>query len=317
MHEELPQFSDVQAAMQRIAPYVHHTPVMQSSHLSKVLGMTVMFKCENLQKVGAFKARGACNAVFALDAKQVASGVVTHSSGNHAAALARAAALRGAPAYVVMPTNAPEVKKTAVRGFGGQIVECEPTLIAREREAKALMDKTGATLVHPYDDVWVIAGQGTAVLEMVDQCEQPEVYLAPVGGGGLLTGSALSVRALWPGTRVIGVEPLGADDAARGFRAGERVCGASPKTIADGLRGELSARTFSLMRRDVDEVLTVSEASIIEAMRLIWHHLKIVIEPSAAVPVAALLEGQVKADRAAVLLSGGNVDFSLLSSWFG
>ena len=312
MKDGVPDYGDVLEAATRIEGRVHRTPVMQSTELSRRLGGQVHFKCENLQKVGAFKARGALNAVYALDAATVRAGVATHSSGNHAAALARAARLRGVPAYVVMPSNAPAVKKEAVLGYGGQVIECEPTLAAREAAAAALVERTGATLVHPYDDPWVIAGQGTATLEYADQASAPQVLLVPVGGGGLLSGTALAARARWPQARVVGVEPLGADDAARGFRSGQRQSGAVPATIADGLRGELSARTFALIRAHVDDVVTVREDSIVEAMLLVWRFLKLVIEPSAAVPVAALLEGYAAGAQAGVVLSGGNVDFAVL-----
>jgi threonine dehydratase len=217
------------------------------------------------------------------------------------------------PAYVVMPSNAPAVKKQAVRGYGASIIECEPTLRAREAAAAALLERTGATLVHPYDDPWVIAGQGTAALELSTQAARPDVILVPVGGGGLLSGTALAVRELWPGTRIVGVEPEGADDATRSFRAGKRLAGASPQTIADGLRGELSERTFALISGHVDDIVTVSEEAILEAMRLVWRLLKVVIEPSAAVPVAALLEGRLRARTAAIVLSGGNADFDALA----
>lgn len=308
----LPEFADVEAAAVRIAPYVHRTPVVQSTALSRQLGAEVFLKCEQLQKVGAFKARGACNAVWAMDAARVARGVVTHSSGNHAAALARAAALRGVPAWVVMPSNAPKIKQEAVRGYGATIIDCAPTMAAREAAARELMERTGAILVHPYDDPWVIAGQGTAALEFSDQIAAPDVLLVPVGGGGLLSGSALVARTRWPQSRIIGVEPLGADDAARGFRSGQRQVGALANTIADGLRGELSSRTFTMITRFVDDIVTVSEAAIVEALRLVWHFPKLVIEPSAAVAVAALLEGRVRAGRVGIVLSGGNVDFAAL-----
>lgn len=313
----LPTYTDVVAAARRIAPHVHLTPVLTSAALSARLGATVAFKCENLQKVGAFKARGATNAVLALADADARRGVATHSSGNHAAALARAARTRGVPAFVVMPSNAPSVKRDAVLGYGGIVTECEPTLAAREAAASSIVASTGASFVHPYDDPWVIAGQGTATLEFVAQIEIPDALLVPVGGGGLLCGSALVARTLWPGVRVVGVEPKGADDAARGFCAGRRVTGAVPVTVADGLRGELSDRTFALIRTHVDAIETVSEESIIEAMRLVWHYLKIVIEPSAAVPVAALLEapGGSLGRKVAVILSGGNADFGALAPY--
>jgi len=312
MKEGLPDYDDVLEAAARIQGHVHRTAVMQSTELSRRLGADVHFKCENLQKVGAFKARGALNAVYALDDAHVRAGVATHSSGNHAAALARAASLRGVPAYIVMPSNAPAVKKEAVIGYGGQVIECEPTLAAREAAAAALVERTGASLVHPYDDPWVIAGQGTATLEYSEQASRPDVLLVPVGGGGLLSGTALAARARWPGTRVVGVEPLGADDAARSFRSGLLQTGDAPATIADGLRGALSQRTFALIRAHVDDIVTVREDSIMAAMLLVWRFLKVVIEPSAAVPVAALLEGYAASASVGVVLSGGNIDFTVL-----
>lgn len=308
MSRELPTFADVEAAARRIAPYVHRTPVLHSTELSRRLGLRVDFKCENFQKAGAFKSRGACNAVFSLADREAARGVATHSSGNHAAALARAAQLRGIPAYVVMPSNAPSVKRAAVEGYGGQVIECEPTLAAREAAAAEVVARTGAAFVHPYDDARVIAGQGTALLEVCDDGLRPDLVIAPVGGGGLMSGTALTARALLPGARVWGAEPAGADDAVRSLATGVLQPQTAPRTIADGLRTALSPLTFELLRRDVDGIAAVEEQSILDAMRLVWHYLKIVIEPSCAVPVAALLEKRVTGDRAVVILTGGNVD---------
>jgi threonine dehydratase len=311
-----PGFADIELAARRIRPYVDTTPVVAADELSRALGGAVEFKCEHLQQAGAFKSRGACNAVFALDAASAARGVATHSSGNHGAALARAARLRGIPAYIVMPRGAPRIKREAVEGFGGTVVECEPTLAAREAAASALLAESGATFVHPYDDPDVIAGQGTVVLELAAQIARPDVVLVPVGGGGLLSGSALAARVLWPGTRVVGVEPKGADDAWRSFRSGRLEPQGTPRTIADGLRGALSERTLRLIRANVDDIVTVSEDSIVAAMRLLYERLKVVVEPSGAVPVAALLEGSVAGGRIAVVLSGGNVDRDTLP-WLG
>jgi threonine dehydratase len=307
-----PDFGDIEAAARRIEAYVQRTPVWASVELSRALGAGAEFKCENLQSAGAFKSRGACNAVFALDDASAAHGVATHSSGNHAAALSRAARLRGIPAYIVMPRGAPRIKRAAVEGFGGRIQECEPTLAAREAAAAELVGATGATLVHPYDDPYVIAGQGTIVVELVAQTAAPDVVLVPVGGGGLLSGTALASRRLWPRARVVGAEPAGADDAYRSFTSGVLQPQLAPQTIADGLRGALSARTLRLARAHVDEIVTVGEASIVAAMRLVFDLLKVVIEPSSAVPVAALLEGKVRAARVVVVLSGGNVDLDAL-----
>jgi threonine dehydratase len=303
-----PTYADVEAAAHRIAPHVHRTPVLHSTELSRRLGLRVDFKCENFQKAGAFKSRGACNAVFSLSDEEAARGVATHSSGNHAAALARAAQRRGIPAYVVMPGNAPAVKRAAVAGYGGQVIECEPTLAAREATAAEVVARTGAEFVHPYDDARVIAGQGTALLEVCDDGLRPDLVLAPVGGGGLMSGTALTARTRLPGARVWGAEPAGADDAARSLATGVLQPQLAPRTIADGLRTALSPMTFEMIRRDVDGIAVVEEQSILDAMRLVWHYLKIVIEPSCAVPVAALLERRVHGDHAVVVLTGGNVD---------
>lgn len=304
----------MRAAAVRLAAHVRRTPVLTSEDLSRRLGARVWFKCENFQYAGAFKSRGACNAVFALASEQAARGVLTHSSGNHGAALARAAQRRGIPAWVVMPTNVSAAKRANVLSFGAQLVECEPTLAARESAAAELLRRTGASLVHPYDDPLVIAGQGTALLELETAALEPALVLAPVGGGGLLSGSALVARRLWPRARVIGAEPAGADDAARSFACGERVGLNGPaQTSADGLRGELSARTFGLLRANVDSIVTVSEEAIVVAMRYVWQALKMLIEPSSAVPVAALLEGKLAATGPVVIvISGGNVDLDSL-----
>ena len=309
---EDPVFEDVAAAARRIEPYVRRTPVLSSPELSQLLGVATDFKCENLQAGGAFKARGACNAILVLDDAHASYGVATHSSGNHAAAVARAARLRGIPAYIVMPRGAPRIKRAAVDAYGGRVQECEPTLAAREAAAAALVAATGATLVHPYDDPNVIAGQGTVLVELAGQLAAPDAVLVPVGGGGLLAGTSLACRRLWPQTRVIGVEPAGADDASRSFSSGVLQPAGSPQTIADGLRGALSARTLRLARAGVDDIVTVGEDAIVAAMRLLFDVLKLVVEPSGAVPVAALLAGRFRAGRVAVILSGGNVDLDAL-----
>ena len=307
-----PEFADVEAAAARIAPHIRATPVVTSEQLSERCGITVEFKCENLQYAGAFKARGASNAVFALPAEVAARGVATHSSGNHAAALARAAQLRGIPAFIVMPRGAPRIKRAQVEAFGGQVTECEPTLAAREAAAAAVVAATGATLVHPYDDALVIAGQGSIALELVAAGDAPDAVLVPVGGGGLLGGTALTLARLWPTTRVIGVEPLGADDAYRSFTSGVLQPQLQPQTVADGLRGAMSARTLRLARAHASAIVTVREESIVAAMRLIFEALKLVVEPSGAVPLAALLENAISAERVIVVLSGGNVDLDAL-----
>jgi threonine dehydratase len=310
MQQRDPDFDQILVAAERIAPYVRRTPVLDGSDLG-VCGR-LSLKCENLQAVGAFKARGACNAVFALEAGAARRGVVTHSSGNHAAALARAARLRGVPAFIVMPTGAPRVKRAAVEFWGGQIEECAPTLAAREATAARLQAETGATLIHPYDDVDVIAGQGTALKEFAEDAEAPDVVLVPVGGGGLLAGTALAARRLWPGTRVIGVEPMGADDAFRSYTTRTLQPQLSPRTVADGLRGALSERTLRLALAHVDDIVTVSEDAILAATRLLFDRAKLVVEPSGAVPIAALLEGRITAGRVGGILSGGNIDLDRL-----
>ncbi|MFO1412882.1 MAG: pyridoxal-phosphate dependent enzyme [Burkholderiales bacterium] len=310
----LPDLAAIREAHARIAPYVHRTPVQTSRSLDAVTGATLFFKCENLQKVGAFKARGACNAVFALPDTVARKGVVTHSSGNHGAALAYAAQRRGIPAHVVMPDNAPKIKVANVEGFGAQVHFCAPTLAAREETCAQVGAATGATLVHPYDDYDVIAGQGTATLELLAAVPDLDAVIAPVGGGGLLSGTAIAAKGAAPGITVLGAEPAGADDAARSFASGTLQAMPHPHTIADGLRGALSARTLAALRANVGAIGTCSEGAIVAAMRLVWERMKIVIEPSSAVPVAAMLEETVavKGRRVGVILTGGNVDLDKL-----
>lgn len=307
---------DIKAAAHRIAGSVHKTPVLTSALLDQLLGCQCFFKCENLQKVGAFKARGASNAVLQLDSITAAKGVATHSSGNHGAALAYAAKNRGIPAYVVMPSNAPQVKKDAVAAYGATIIECEPTLAARESTLQSVVAETGAHFVPPYDDERIIAGQGTAALELFDQMGPVhlDIVIAPVGGGGLLAGTAVCSKGLHRSVLVYGAEPAGADDAARGFAAGVRVVDIKPDTIADGLRTALGVKNFELIKTHVDDILTVSEAAIIQAMKLMWTRLKIVVEPSSAVPVAAIIEHpeRFKNRRVGIVVSGGNVELSEL-----
>ncbi len=304
----------IEQARERIAGRVNLTPVMTSASLDTAADARLYFKCENFQKGGAFKARGATNAVFALTEAQAQRGVVTHSSGNHAAALARAARARGIPARVVMPENAPEAKREAVRRYGAEITWCAPTIAARESAAQQLVAATGATLIHPYNDLLVMAGQGTVAVELLEQVPELEVIVAPVGGGGLLSGLAVAARHLRPAIRVIGVEPAGADDAARSFRAGRIVSGGAPTTIADGLRGTLGEKPFAEIRRLVDDIVTVPDEAIVRAMRTIWEVLKIVIEPSAAVPYAALMtpDARFRGARIGVVLTGGNLDLDRL-----
>ncbi len=304
----------IAAARARIAPFVHVTPVMTSRRLDGITRAELFFKCENFQRAGAFKARGAFNAVMSLTDAEAAAGVYTHSSGNHGAALALAAQTRGIPCHVVMPANAADVKKAAVLAYGGEIHFCEPTLAAREETAERVGAETGARFVHPYDDEAVIAGQGTAAVELIDAVARMDILTAPIGGGGLISGTALAARAQAPRLRVIGAEPADADDAARSFAAGDIIPLVSSATIADGLRASLSKRTFGVISRHVAQVLTASEYAIVDAMRLIWSAMKIVVEPSAAVPLAAILEhpDAFAGRRVGVILTGGNVDLDAL-----
>ncbi|MEO8507192.1 MAG: pyridoxal-phosphate dependent enzyme [Betaproteobacteria bacterium] len=310
----LPDLAAIRAAHLRIAAHVHLTPVLTSRSLDEAAGAQIFWKCENLQKVGAFKARGACNAVFALAADIAARGVVTHSSGNHGAALAYAAQRRGIPAHVVMPENAPKIKVANVRGFGAHVHFCVPTLAAREETCARLAHTTGATLVHPYDDAAVIAGQGTATLELLDAFPDLDAIVAPVGGGGLLSGTAIAAKGVRPQIDVLGAEPAGADDAARSFATGILQAMPHPQTIADGLRGALSERTLRALRTYVAAIGTCSEEAIIAAMRMTWERMKIVIEPSSAVVLAAMLEGKlaIKDRRVGVIVTGGDVDLDRL-----
>lgn len=310
----LPSFADIRAAHERVAPFVHLTPVLTSRSLDAAFGARIHLKCENLQKVGAFKARGACNAVMSLGDDVAARGVVTHSSGNHGAALAYAAGQRRITAHVVMPDNAPRIKVANVEGFGAKVHFCAPTLAAREALCAELVRSTGATLVHPYDDADVIAGQGTATLELLAAEPDLDVVIAPVGGGGLLSGTAIAAHGVNPDITVLGAEPAGADDAARSFASGKLEPMPHPSTIADGLRGALSARTLLALRMHVQAIGTCSEGAIVAAMRLVWERAKIVIEPSSAVVLAALLEKtlEVQGRRVGVIVTGGNVDLDRL-----
>ena len=304
----------VRAAHARIRPHVHRTPVLTSRSLDAAMGATLFFKCENLQKVGAFKARGACNAVFSLDDAEARRGVVTHSSGNHGAAVAWAAARRGIPAWVVMPENSAEVKKAAVQGLGAAVRYCAPTLAARDTTCAAVQAETGALLIHPFDDWRVIAGQGTAALELLEEIPDLDAILTPVGGGGLLSGTAIAARAIKPSIAVYGAEPAGADDAWRSLQSGHIVPQTDPRTIADGLRSSLGVKTFAVLSKLVDAIGTTSEPAIVQAMRLAWEKLKLIIEPSSAVPLAALLERKlpVAGRRVGIVISGGNVDLDRL-----
>jgi threonine dehydratase len=309
-----PSLDDIRVAARRIAPFIHRTPVLTCSALDAMAGARLYFKCENLQKTGSFKIRGATNAVLQLSPAEAARGVVTQSSGNHAAAVARAAAARGAAAHIVMPKNAPAVKCRAVEGYGGVITFCEPTVEARDAAMKRLLEETGGVLVHPYNDRRVIAGQGTAALELLEDVPELDVLLVPVSGGGLLSGNAIAATSVRPSVRVIGCEPANADDAYRSLISGHIEKNTTADTIADGLRAQLCELTFGILKERVDEFVRVSEQEIVEAMRLVWERMKIVIEPSAAVALAPAVARSIRAGgkRVGVLLSGGNVELSAL-----
>ncbi|MFO7610462.1 MAG: pyridoxal-phosphate dependent enzyme [Candidatus Krumholzibacteriia bacterium] len=305
---------DIRTAAARIAGKVHRTPVLTSAAVDAAAGCAVLFKCENLQKVGAFKMRGATNAVFSLTDQEAARGVATHSSGNHAQALALAARLRGIAAHVVMPTSAPGVKRAAVAGYGAVIYDCEPTLAARESTLAEVVARTGAEFLHPYNDWRIIAGQGTAALELLSDHPDLDLVMTPVGGGGLLSGTAIAAHALVPGIRVVAAEPAGAEDAARSLAAGRIVPSENPRTVCDGLLTSLGEKTFAVIREHVAAIWTVDDAAIVAAMRLIWERMKIIVEPSSAVCLAALLQHpqDVRGRRVGIILSGGNVDLDRL-----
>ena len=309
-----PTLSIIQEAHRRIAPYIHRTPVLTSQSLNRIFKAELFFKCENLQKVGAFKMRGAGNAVFSLSDKEAAKGVATHSSGNHAAALSLAARYRGIKAYIVMPETAPQIKKNAVAGYGAEIIFCQPTLQSREETLDQVVERTGAVFIHPYNDYRIIAGQATAALELLEDINDLDIVMTPVGGGGLLSGTALSVSFLSPKTKVIAGEPKGADDAFRSLQTGTIQPSVHPKTVADGLLTSLGDKTFPIIQRLVSEIVTVREANIIAAMRHIWERMKLIVEPSSAVPLGALLEKPelFEDQRIGIIISGGNVDLDHL-----
>jgi threonine dehydratase len=302
--------ADIRAAHARIAPRIHRTPVLTSASLDEVAGARLFFKCENLQKTGSFKIRGATNAVFSLTDEQSRNGVAAPSSGNHAAALSQAARWRGIPAYIVMPSNSSAVKKDAVRSYGGQITECEPNIAAREAAAAEVIRRTGAHLVHPYNDARVIAGQGTAAIELLEEIPDLDIIMTPASGGGLLGGTSIAAKGLRPSIRVIGGEPLNADDAYRSLKSGKIEAAAGEETMADGLRATLCPLTFSILRAQVDEISRVSEEAIAEAMRMLWERMKIVVEASGAVAAAPALGRKIAGagKRIGIILSGGNLD---------
>jgi threonine dehydratase len=304
----------IRAAHERIRSFIRRTPVLTSERLNDASGASLFFKGENFQKIGAFKARGATNAVFSLDDAIAQRGVATHSSGNHGTALARAAKLRGIPAHIVMPSNSAKVKIRAVQSYGAQVVFCEPTEEARESTCAEVIKKTGATLVHSFENEDVIAGQGTAAMELLEEAADLGVLMCPVGGGGLLAGTAIAAKSMQPEIKVIAVEPANADDAAQSFRAGRRIVTEKKFTIADGLRTNVGEPNFAIIQRYVDDIVTVSEEAIVSAMRTIWETMKIIVEPSAAVPYAAILERviDVNGRRVGIILTGGNVDLDAL-----
>ncbi len=309
-----PTLSTIREAHARIKPYIHRTPVLSSHILNDKLGAEIFFKCENFQKVGAFKARGACNAVMSLTDDQAKRGVVTHSSGNHGAALAWAAGLRGIKATIVVPNNAPHPKKFAIDAYGATIVYCEPNVAAREAAVDKLIAEQNLELVHPFNDYRVMNGQGTAALELLEKVSDLDIVMSPLGGGGLLSGTALASKGIKPGVRVYGGEPAGADDGYRSFASGVRVTDAAPNTICDGLRTGLGDKTFDIIRNHVDGIALASEENIVRAMRMTWELLKIVCETSCCPPLGAILEGNldVKGKRVGIILTGGNVDLDKL-----
>jgi len=310
----LPTLTDIKSTHERIKPFIHKTPVLTSRQLNRIFECEMFFKCENFQKAGAFKFRGATNAVQLLTKEERKRGVVTHSSGNHAGALSLAASMNGVKSYIVMPENAPEVKVNAVKGYGAEITFCKPTLQSREETARGIIEKTGAVLVHPYDNYNVICGQGTAAVELLEDINDIEIIVAPVGGGGLLSGTATAARAVNGKIKIMGAEPLNANDAWKSFTSGILTPSVNPSTIADGLLTSLSELTFSIIRKNVDDIYTVKEDSIIECMLLVWERMKIVIEPSSATVLAVIREnpGFFRGRRVGLIISGGNVDFRKL-----
>ena len=311
---DIPTFDDVVAAHERIRPYIHDTPVLTSTTFDEMSGASLFFKCENFQKAGAFKVRGACNAVFGLSDEQAAKGVATHSSGNHALSLSYAAGRRGIPCHVVMPKTAPEAKKAAVRGYGGQITECEASTSSREAVFAEVQAATGADFVHPYNDPRVIAGQGTCSRELMAQVEGLDAVIAPIGGGGMVSGTCLTLSEIAPHVEIYAAEPEQADDAMRSFRAGHIIADDAPQTVADGLKVPLKERTWHFVSTYVTDILTASEQEIVDAMKLTWARMKIVMEPSCAVPLAVILKNPdvFRGKRVGVIVTGGNVDLDRL-----
>ncbi len=318
MYTGKPSFKDIIAAHERISPFVHRTPVMTSVSVNRIAGCNIFFKCENFQKVGAFKYRGATNATLLLTDAVAKKGIATHSSGNHAAALSLAAQCRGIEAFIVMPSNSPEVKIKAVKGYGGKITFCEPTLEARETTLEEVVAKTEATFIHPFNNLNIIAGQGTAAKELLEEIPYLDIVIAPVGGGGLMSGTLISAKHMKPGIKAYAAEPTGANDAWQSFKAKKFIPQTNPQTIADGLRTSLGEVTFGIITELCDDIFCVDDEAIIRAMRIIWERMKIIIEPSAAVPFAVILENQqVFANKnVGVIISGGNVELSALKTIF-
>jgi len=314
----LPTKESILSANKRISPFIHHTPALQCSSLNEITGAKIFFKCENFQKSGSFKARGASNASLKLDAKQKVNGLATHSSGNHAQALALVAKALQISAFIVMPRTVPEIKKKGVAGYGGNIFECDPTLTARESTLREVIKETGATEIHPFNNYDVIEGQATCALELINEVPNLDFVLSPVGGGGLLSGSALAMKFFSPSTEVIACEPAGSDDAYRSLKSG-KIELAQSDTIADGLLTNLGDKAFDIIRKEIKEIITVTDTEIIQAMRLIWERLKIIVEPSGAVTLAALIKKPKKflGKRVGLILSGGNADLSIVGKFFG
>ncbi|WP_372985327.1 beta-hydroxyaspartate dehydratase BhcB [Marinobacter sp.] len=312
--KQIPTFEDALAARERIEPYIHRTPVLTSRFINELTGAELFFKCENFQKAGAFKVRGACNAVFGLSEAQARIGVATHSSGNHALSLSYAAGRRGIPVTVVMPHTAPRAKKEAVLGYGGTIVECEPSTSSREAVFAEVVAQSGADFVHPYNDPRVIAGQATCSMELLEQVPDLDAVIAPIGGGGMISGTCLTLSSAAPDVAIYAAEPLNADDAARSFMAGHIIADDAPDTVADGLKVPLKELTWHFVRNHVSDILTASEEEIVDAMKLIWKRMKIVMEPSSAVPLATILKNPelFRGKRVGVIVTGGNVDLDAL-----
>ena len=310
----IPTYQDMLEAHERIKPHIRRTPIRTSDYLNDLTGAQIFFKCENFQEPGAFKVRGATNAVFGLDEAQAAKGVATHSSGNHASCLSYAAMLRGIPCNVVMPHSAPQAKKDTVRRYGGKITECEPSTSSREATFARVQAETGGDFVHPYNDPRVIAGQGTCAKEMIEDTGGLDIVVAPIGGGGMISGTCLTLSTLAPGMEIYAAEPDQADDAARSFRAGHIIADDAPVTVADGLKVPLKELTWHFVKTYVTDVLTASEDEIVEAMKITWKRMKIVMEPSCAVPLATILRNPevFRGKRVGVIITGGNVDLDKL-----